>query len=260
MVNLTKKMLAGVVGAASMTLSGGVLAGSPAHADGLTFQVTNYDDDATTGVYLRNSANEGDKTSTLLGYGTNVQLNCYLTGSAVGPNNNSRWDQVTVQDDPNAGATGYLSEHWINTPVAGAAGEAACSGGSSSSAGQGAISWARGYLGQDYMAGHCLGFVMQAYSAAGLDIGGADTAALYWSQNPKGYPSGTDTNPPVGALVFWGATSNNDAGHVGIYEGNDTVLSTQSWPSNAGGDVVHEFSLSGRNAAGYPYLGWINPS
>jgi hypothetical protein len=44
---------------------------------------------------------------------------------------------------------------------------------------------------------------------------------------------------------------------VGIYEGNNTVISTSSWPES--GDQVHEWSFSDRNAAGYPYLGWMLP-
>lgn len=259
MVTLTTKTLASVTGAAAL-VGLGFAAAPSAHAD--TYQVANYDNDNTTGVYLRNSASTGDKTGTLLGYGTSIQLNCYTTGSAVGPNNNTWWDQVTVQDGPHAGATGYLSDHWINTATPGpVAGEPACGGGgSTSSAAQGAINYARGYLGSNERSGECLGFTMDAYGAAGVDIGGASSAAAYWDQNPKGYAKHTDASPAVGALVFWGATGSNPYGHVGIYEGNDTVISTNSWPNSAATGPVHEFSLSGRNAAGYPYLGWISPA
>lgn len=256
------KSLAAAVGLSTVVVGGGLLSAAPAHADGLDYQVTNYDgDDGTSGVYLRNSANVDDRTGTLLGYGTNVRLSCYTTGSSVGANGNAWWDQVTVLDGPYAGATGYLSDHWINTSTPGPQnGEPACGGGSGSSGyAQGAINYARGYLGTSERSGECLGFTMDAYSAAGLDIGGADSAVDYWSANPKGYASGTDANPPVGALVFWGATGSNPYGHVGIYEGSDTVISTSSWPEGDG-TAVHEFSLSGRNDAGYPYLGWINPS
>jgi hypothetical protein len=122
-----------------------------------------------------------------------------------------------------------------------------------------AISWARQWLGQDYLPGHCLKFVELAYQDAGINIGRASSAAVYWSADPEGYqehPGNAD--PPVGALVFW-APRYSPYGHVGIYEGNDTVVSTESWPEPGSVMAVHEFSLSGRNADGFPYLGWMLP-
>jgi hypothetical protein len=78
-----------------------------------------------------------------------------------------------------------------------------------------------------------------------------------------------DTSPVMGALVFWGPADvggyNNPDGHVGLYVGNvsgvgaDEVISTESWPESGSNPYVHYFSLSGRNAAGYPYLGWMMP-
>ena len=137
-------------------------------------------------------------------------------------------------------------------------------------AGQTAIAWAQGYLGTSYDDGYCLEFVASAYSAAGINIGSADTAADYWDNNPKGYTEHPgDTNPPVGALVFWGPDDvdgySNPDGHVGIYVGavsgygSDEVISTWSWPESSSQPDVHYFSLSGRNNAGYPYLGWMDP-
>ena len=136
-----------------------------------------------------------------------------------------------------------------------------------------AISWAQGYLDQDYDSGLCLQFVTSAYEAAGINIGSvgeANGAAQYWSTNPEGYTEFPgDTSPPVGALVFWNADDvdgySNPYGHVGIYVGSvpgygsDEVISTSSWGEPATDPEVHYFSLSGRNAAGYPYLGWMAP-
>ena len=170
-----------------------------AHAASLDFKVTNYDNDNTTGVYLRTSSNVNAKTSTLLTYGTGIHLDCELSGSAVGPNNNTIWDHVTVTTGSAKGKTGYLSDHWINTPVGGASGEPKCSSGTS--VGSKAIAWARGHLGQSYMSGLCLGFAMRAYSSAGVDIGGASSAAAYWTNNPRNYTRHTNTSPAVGALV-----------------------------------------------------------
>lgn len=104
----------------------------PAHASGMTWQVTNYDNDGTTGVYARNSPNTSDvnrDAAHFLSYGTSVDLLCAEFGSPVGPYSNTAWDRVRVDSGPNAGLTGHLPEHWLNTPVGSnqhVAGEPAC--------------------------------------------------------------------------------------------------------------------------------------
>ncbi len=255
------------VGAAVFTIAPAVVAShaAPAHADSMTYQVTNYDDDGTTGVYGRNSADINDvyrDAAHFLGYGTSVNLVCGLFGSSVGPMNNTAWDEVQVVDGPNGGLTTYLPEHWLNTPIGPnehVSGEPSCGGGGGPSpTAQAAINWANAHNGQSYDSGYCLAFVEEAYSAAGVYIGRADTAADYWSSNPNGYAEHWgDTSPETGSLVFWGGTSANPAGHVGIYLGNDAVISTSSWPESSSDTTVHTWSFSGRNAAGYPYLGWM---
>jgi hypothetical protein len=101
---------------------------SAASAPALNYQVTNYDNDGTTGVYLRNSSNINDVNRDpghLVSYGTTVTLICGGSGSPVGPSSNTAWDYVRVSD----GRTGWISEHWVNTPVGPnqhVAGEATC--------------------------------------------------------------------------------------------------------------------------------------
>jgi len=85
-------------------------------AAALNYQVTNYDNDGTTGVYLRNSSNINNvnrASGRFVSYGTTVTLLCGTSGSAVGPHANTAWDYVRVSD----GRTGWISEHWLNTPV-----------------------------------------------------------------------------------------------------------------------------------------------
>jgi hypothetical protein len=134
-----------------------------------------------------------------------------------------------------------------------------------------AVAWAQGHLGQDFDYEECLRFVASAYSAAGINVGSAATAADYWTENPRGYTKHPgNTSPPLGALVFWGPSDvdgySNPAGHVGIYVGDvpgvgsDEVISTWSWPEPESDPDVHYFSLSARNAAGYPYDGWLAPA
>jgi len=129
-----------------------------------------------------------------------------------------------------------------------------------SSAVESAISWAESHLGQEVYVGNCLQFVHDAYlDGAGVQIGSASTAVSYWKNHGTSQHPG-DTNPPRGALVFWGATSSNSAGHVGTSLGNGEVISSYSYPKTTLNSLaVHEFSIAVRNAGGYPYLGWLAP-
>ena len=140
-------------------------------------------------------------------------------------------------------------------------------------AGASAVGWAKSHLGTNFDYEECLLFASQAYASAGVKIGtvGNDAgAAQYWKEDPAAYTEhpGDDTNPVIGGLVFWGATPSgpikyvNPYGHVGLYIGNNTVISTWAYPEPASRHDVFEFPLTGsgsRNAAGYPYLGWLAP-
>ena len=101
--------------------------------------------------------------------------------------------------------------------------------------------------------GWCLQFVFDAYASGGKNIGSATTAVAWWNAHTAGRHAG-DVNPPRGALVFWGATSTNPAGHVALALGDGTAVSTgeRSWVD------VHVLSIADRNRT-RPYLGWIMP-
>lgn len=194
--------------------------------------------------------------------GTKISVSCYQKGTANVPSSaDAMWVKASWASGPGTGS-GWINEHFVNdgAPINKAApGVPACTPAPTSAASK-AIAWARQYLGKNYDSGACLLFVYQAYQAAGINIGSASTAARYWSSNPRGYTRHPgNKNPAVGSMVFWGATKANSAGHVGIYEGNNTVISTWSWPEGGTTGPVHQWSFSGRNAAGYPYLGWMLP-
>jgi hypothetical protein len=138
----------------------------------------------------------------------------------------------------------------------------------SSSTVEAAIGWAGIHLGDGtkFDDGLCQTFVHAAYLSAGVDIGstgGGNGAVDYWNEHASVQHRG-DVNPPRGALVYWGASDiggvNNPFGHVGISLGGGEVISTYSYPkTTAEKHDVHEFSIAVRNAAGYPYLGWLTP-
>jgi len=123
---------------------------------------------------------------------------------------------------------------------------------------EGSISWARSHVGQVYDAGWCLLFVHDAYLDGGhVNIGGAYDALDYWRGHP-GIQHRGDANPPRGALVFWGATSTNAYGHVGISLGGGSIISTASYPKTTPNpEDVHVFSLIARGSRSY--LGWMAP-
>jgi len=208
--------------------------------------------------------------------GTNVAVYCYQAGSTVPGSWDHMWVDAEWASGPGRGS-GWMNEHFVNDgapidqaatgipacdghngPPGSGAGAGGGGGASGSSPQSGAIAWARQWLRQPKDPGWCLLFVFQAYQAVGIGIGGAPTAAAYWNEDPHHYQEHPkDLQPPVGALVFWGPSRWSSAGHVGIYEGNDTVISTSSWPES--GNDVHQWSFSQRNAAGYPYDGWLMP-
>ena len=119
-----------------------------------------------------------------------------------------------------------------------------------------ALDWARSKLGAADYDGFCQRFVHDAYLyGAGVEIGVSDANA-YWNNHPELQHPG-DTNPPPGALVYWGPTPNNEYGHVALAEGGDTVISSTERSTH----VIHEFSIADRNSSGYyPYQGWLMPA
>jgi hypothetical protein len=126
----------------------------------------------------------------------------------------------------------------------------------------GAVNWAEAQMGNTNWDGECLTFVVDAYSSGGtigINPDGELTALAYWNHYPSAQH--TDTNPPEGALVFWGATPygsitySNPDGHVALSIGGGEVISSSERTYTG----IHEFTIASRNADGYPYLGWMMP-
>jgi cell wall-associated NlpC family hydrolase len=118
-----------------------------------------------------------------------------------------------------------------------------------------AVRWAGTKLKENVYRGWCQAFVHDAWSFAGRDIGRADTAYKYWLANPRRYPRGTGTQPPVGALVYWRPAAGYPEGHVAISIGSGRVISTYERSTVP----VHIFRIADRNKT-HPYAGYLTPS
>ncbi|MEV6644477.1 CHAP domain-containing protein [Amycolatopsis sp. NPDC051371] len=95
----------------------------------------------------------------------------------------------------------------------------------------------------------CQRFVHNAYLAAGLEIGPGDAAAFAAAHRDALHTTGT---PPVGALVYWWGTPDNEYGHVALSLGDGTAAST----GERGDHSVHVLTIEDRSAT-RPYAGWL---
>jgi hypothetical protein len=90
----------------------------------------------------------------------------------------------------------------------------------------------------------------------GYGWSGYQDAGVHWDNVKRlGYTHSDDTNPPVGALLFWGPRGGS-VGHVAVYVGGGYVVS--NWYENTNPGVWR--ILVGEVAKdGYKYLGWSEP-
>jgi|GEM_PF-1868037 len=93
--------------------------------------------------------------------------------------------------------------------------------------------------------GYCEGFVEVAFGTK--FVFGSALVHYYWQLNSGRVVK--NTNPPPGAVVFYGGGAGN--GHVGISLGNGQVISTQGYDGQY--LPVWQHSVTG---IGNPYLGW----
>lgn len=121
---------------------------------------------------------------------------------------------------------------------------------------QAAASWAQTQLGSTwsshyghYWSGYCEQFAEQAegfqftYGSAYLDYQAEANAGRIH----------TDTNPPVGALVFYSGASGN--GHVAVSIGNGQEIGTYGYPGQV--YPIKQYPVTG--FLSNPYLGWAYP-
>ena len=120
---------------------------------------------------------------------------------------------------------------------------------------QAAVSWATSQLGQykmsngTYWSGYCEMFAEQAESSPFYG-----SAYLDYQAEANARRIHTDTNPPPGALVFYGPGADGN-GHVAVSIGNGQEIGTY-------GDASHLYPIKQYAVTGItspPYLGWAEP-
>ena len=137
-----------------------------------------------------------------------------------------------------------------------------CSGGACGTFGQAALDWETSQLNSgNSWSDYCLGFVNQAFQAAG--------DYLWWLQEPNANASLADAEGlagftwwngscPCGAILYWAANAcNGEWGHIVICNGDGTV-STSGWPGYGGSTSASISWLDGQECGNTP-TGYIVP-
>lgn len=110
---------------------------------------------------------------------------------------------------------------------------------------QGAVDWYKARNGDASYEGMCEKAAENAYGTTGV----WPSAIAHWNgaiDAGKAHPG--DTNPPLGAFVYW---NTSQYGHVGVADGNGGF-----WASSVGGAIGHSDDLG---YYGDVYLGWSDP-
>jgi hypothetical protein len=137
-----------------------------------------------------------------------------------------------------------------------------CGGGACGTYGAAALHWEASQLNSgNSWSDYCLGFVNQAFQAAG--------DYLWWLQEPNANASLADAEGvagftwwngscPCGAILYWAANAcNGEWGHIVICNGDGTV-STSGWPGYAGSTSASISWLDGEEC-GYTPTGYLVP-
>jgi uncharacterized protein YraI len=210
----------------------------------------------TASVNVRSGPGTGNPVTGTEPAGAQFTLQCQWQGS-TSVNGNATWDDVTFAN----GVTGAITDYYTTTPSwnSYAPGTGACGAGNSTPQMQAAANWAVSEKNspdpawsdhyQHYWSGWCEEFAEQA---EGFQFRFATATADYNAEHNAGRIH-TDTNPPAGALVFYGG--GGGAGHVAVSIGNGQEIGTLGY-------VGDHYPVSQYPVTGYltnPYLGWALP-
>lgn len=92
-----------------------------------------------------------------------------------------------------------------------------------------AINWVRSLNGQTVGSGECVALIKAYYSYLGQTSPGGDGKDYSWNQLPAGWTRIQNAQPQKGDILVYGWSAKNPAGHVAIYESDNST-----WHQNFG--------------------------
>ena len=117
-----------------------------------------------------------------------------------------------------------------------------------------AINWVRSLNGQTVGSGECVALIYAYYSYLGQTSPGGD-GKDYWTNNlPAGWTRIPNAQPQKGDILVYGWSAKNPAGHVAIYESDNST-----WHQNFGSARYVTQVTFRYNSFDNPYLGVIRP-
>ena len=117
-----------------------------------------------------------------------------------------------------------------------------------------AINWVRSLNGQTVGSGECVALIKAYYSYLGQTSPGGDGKDYSWNQLPAGWTRIQNAQPQKGDILVYGGSAKNPAGHVAIYESDNST-----WHQNFGSARYVTQVTYRYNSFDNPYWGVIRP-
>ena len=117
-----------------------------------------------------------------------------------------------------------------------------------------AINWVRSLEGQTVGSGECVALIKAYYSYLGQTSPGGDGKDYSWNQLPAGWTRIQNAQPQKGDILVYGWSAKNPAGHVAIYESDNST-----WHQNFGSARYVTQVTYRYNSFDNPYWGVIRP-
>ena len=117
-----------------------------------------------------------------------------------------------------------------------------------------AINWVRSLNGQPVGSGECVALIKAYYSYLGQTSPGGDGKDYSWNQLPAGWTRIQNAQPQKGDILVYGWSAKNPAGHVAIYESDNST-----WHQNFGSARYVTQVTYRYNSFDNPYWGVIRP-
>ena len=117
-----------------------------------------------------------------------------------------------------------------------------------------AINWVRSLNGQTVGSGECVALIKAYYSYLGQTSPGGDGKDYSWNQLPAGWQRLQNAQPQKGDILVYGWSAKNPAGHVAIYESDNST-----WHQNFGSARYVTQVTYRYNSFDNPYWGVIRP-